>query len=135
VALSFQVQLSLETLNSLETSMKKILVLLLFTVCASAMAQHPGHGNRNGHGYRPGAFGHHYGHHQGHWSRGHSGNWVWMVPALIGSAIIYESARQQPQVIIQQPLVMPPQSAENCSPWTEVQSSDGTITRTRTCTQ
>jgi hypothetical protein len=112
--------------------MKKILSLLLLTLSASAMAQHPGHGNRNV--YRPGPIGYQHGHHQGHWARSHGGNWVWMVPALIGSAIIYENIRQQPPVIIQQqPLVMPPLSAENCSPWTEVQSSDGTITRTRTC--
>jgi hypothetical protein len=59
-----------------------------------------------------------------------------MVPALIGGAIIYEAARQQPPVIVQQqPVLVTPPPVQNCTPWTEVQSSDGTITRTRTCTQ
>jgi hypothetical protein len=59
--------------------------------------------------------------------------WNWMVPAIIGGAIVYEASRQTqpPQtVIIQQ------QSVDtNCSPWTETQNPDGTITRTRTCTK
>lgn len=110
----------------LETNMKKILALLLLTLSASAMAQFHGHGH--GHGFK-----------QGHWARGGHGGWVWMVPAVIGGAIIYEAAKQQPQVIIQQqPVVVPPQPvqpAQNCSPWTEVQNPDGTVTRTRTCMQ
>ena len=78
--------------------------------------------------------------HADHWRHGggayyyHPG-YGWAVPALIGGAIVYEATRppvviQQPPVIIQQPT---PQS--NCSPWTEIQNPDGTITRTRTCTQ
>jgi len=118
--------------------MKKIISLLLLTLCASAMAQHPGPGpypdNRYGNRYE-----HRYEHrhgHQGYWARGYGGGWVWMVPALIGGAIIYEAARQQPPVIVQQqPALVTPQPVQNCTPWTEVQSSDGTITRTRTCTQ
>ncbi len=99
--------------------MKKVLALLLLTLSAGAMAQHPGHGFRHG-----------------HWERGGSGGWTWMVPALIGGAIIYEAARQQPPVIIQQqPVVVQPQPVQNCSPWTEVQNPDGSITRTRTCMQ
>jgi len=122
----------------METLMKKIISLLLLTLCASAMAQHPGPGpypdNRYGNRYE-----HRYEHrhgHQGYWARGYGGGWVWMVPALIGGAIIYEAARQQPPVIVQQqPVLVTPQPVQNCTPWTEVQSSDGTITRTRTCTQ
>ena len=122
----------------METLMKKIISLLLLTLCASAMAQHPGPGpypdNRYGNRYE-----HRYQHrhgHQGYWARGYGGGWVWMVPALIGGAIIYEAARQQPPVIVQQqPVLVTPQPVQNCTPWTEVQSSDGTITRTRTCTQ
>ena len=107
--------------------MKKLLVLMLLTLSASAMAQHQGHGFRHGHGH-------------GHWARGHSGGWGWAVPAAIGGLLIYEAARQpiyvQPnQVIIQQQPVYTPQAYSNCTPWTEVQSSDGTISRTRTCTQ
>ena len=122
----------------METLMKKIISLLLLTLCASAMAQHPGpgpypdnrYGNRYGNRYE-----HRHGH-QGYWARGYGGGWVWMVPALIGGAIIYEAARQQPPVIVQQqPVLVTPQPVQNCTPWTEVQSSDGTITRTRTCTQ
>ena len=101
--------------------MKKLLVILLMTLCASAMAQR-----------------HHGG---GYWARGYSGGWQWMIPTIIGGAIVYEVARQQPvyvqqRVIIQQqqPVVVQPQN-QSCSPWTETQNPDGTITRTRTCTQ
>ena len=95
--------------------MKQIILVVLMTITTAAVAQH-------------GHFRH--GHHNGHWQRGYSGNWVWMVPAIIGGAIVYEASRQPlPQtVIIQQ------QSVDtNCSPWTETQNPDGTITRTRTC--
>ena len=100
--------------------MKKLLVLMLLTLSASAMAQHHSHGFRHGHGF---------GHGHGHWARGHSGAWI-----------IYEATRQpvvvQPNpVIIQQQTLPLPQANPTCTPWTEVQSSDGTITRTRTCTQ
>ncbi len=101
--------------------MKKLLVILLMTLCASAMAQR-----------------HHGG---GYWGRGYGGGWQWMVPTVIGGAIVYEVARQQPvyvqqPVIIQQqqPVIVQPQN-QSCSPWTETQNPDGTITRTRTCTQ
>lgn len=111
--------------------MKKLLVLMLLTLSASAMAQHHSHGFRHGPGF---------GHGHGHWARGHSGAWNWAVPAAIGGLIIYEATRQpvvvQPNpVIIQQQTLPLPQANPTCTPWTEVQSSDGTITRTRTCTQ
>lgn len=99
--------------------MKKIMTVLLMTFSLSAMA--------HGHG--------------GYWARGHGGAWQWMVPTIIGGAIVYEVARQQP-VIIQQPVVVQPQQpvvvqpqSQACSPWTETQNPDGTITRTRTCSQ
>ena len=102
--------------------MKKFLLLMLMTISATAMAQ-----------------GHHGG---GYWARGYGGGWQWMIPTVIGGAIVYEAARQQPvyvqqqPVIIQQqqPVVVQPQN-QSCSPWTETQNPDGTITRTRTCTQ
>ena len=111
--------------------MKKLLVLMLLTLSASAMAQHHSHGFRHGHGF---------GHGHGHWARGHSSAWNWAVPAAVGGLIIYEATRQpivvQPNpVIIQQQSLPLPQANPTCTPWTEVQSSDGTITRTRTCTQ
>jgi hypothetical protein len=106
---------------ALRNDMKKLLVILLMTLCASAMAQR-----------------HHGG---GYWARGYGGGWQWMVPTIIGGAIVYEVARQQPvyvqqPVIIQQqqPVLVQPQN-QSCSPWTETQNLDGTITRTRTCTQ
>ena len=120
-----------------ENLMKKLIALLLLTLSASAaMAQHHGHGHRY-HG--------HYGHH----SRGHiSGGWGWTVPAAIGGLIVYQAIKpqpiivQQPSVVYQQAPVVIQQPSDNivlqnptCTPWTEVQSSDGTITRTRTCTQ
>jgi hypothetical protein len=99
--------------------MKKILLVVLMTITTAAFAQH-GH-FRHGH------------HHGGYWQRGHGGAWTWMVPAIIGGAIVYEVSRQTPPqtVIIQQPQPVD----TNCSPWTETQNPDGTITRTRTCTK
>ena len=125
-----------------ENPMKKLIALLLLTLSASAaMAQHHGYGN--GHGYRN-LHGHH-----GHYARGHVGSgWGWAVPAAIGGLIVYQATRpqsvivQSPPVVYQQAPVVIQQPSDNivlqnptCTPWTEVQSSDGTITRTRTCTQ
>lgn len=71
---------------------------------------------------------HHGGHHgHGHWEQRY-GHWEWVIPAVIGGVIVYQATR--PAVVIQEPAPVP-----NCSPWTEVQNPDGTITRTRTCTQ
>lgn len=105
--------------------MKKLLAgLLLISATLPALAQHRHHG--------------HHGHH-GHWQhRGHSG-WHWAVPAIIGGAVIYSTTRPSP-IIVQQPVIVqePPLQilqGQNCSPWTETQNSDGTITRTRTCVQ
>ena len=97
--------------------MKKIFALVLLAVTLPVMAQH---------------------HHHGHWRPAHGGGWNWVVPAIIGGAIVYEVTRppvviQQPQpVIVQQNRVV---NDSNCSPWTETQNPDGTITRTRTCNQ
>lgn len=70
--------------------MKKILVGL-FTVLSAlpALAQHGHHGARHGH------------HH-------HHGGWGWVVPAVVGGAVVYAVTRppvivQQPPVIVQQP--------------------------------
>jgi len=97
--------------------MKKYLAVLLMLASSATFAQH-----------------HHYGH--GHWRPAHGGGWNWVVPAIVGGAIVYEVTR--PPVVVQQPPVVvqqQPQPVQNCSPWTEVQNPDGTITRTRTCTQ
>ena len=101
--------------------MKKILAVFLLVVSSVAMAHGP-------HGY---------------W-RHEGGGWNWMAPALIGGVIGYEIARppvytpppvvvQQPPVIVQQPPIVV--QGQNCSPWTQIQNPDGTITTTRTCTQ
>lgn len=101
---------------------KVILSLVLLMATVPALAQH--HGHRHGHGH-------------GYWHRG-PGGWNWVVPAVIGGAIVYGATRpatvvvDQPPVIVQNPPVV---AQQNCSPWTEVQNPDGTITRTRTCQQ
>ena len=97
--------------------MKKILTLVLLTLSFSAFA----HGPYGYHGYH----------------RGGSGWWIG--PAVVG-IIGYEIGRQQQVIVQQQPVIVqqPPvvwQPKENCGPWTETLNSDGTITRTRTCTQ
>ena len=80
-------------------------------------------------------------HHGGHYRGGYN-NWV--APALIGGVIGYELSRPryyEPPVIVQQPVVIQQQPmysvtpVQNCTVWTETQHADGTITRTRTCTQ
>jgi hypothetical protein len=103
--------------------MKKVLLALsLLAITGSVMAQH-----HHGHGLRP-----YYG--GGYYYRGPGPGW-WVAPVVVG-AIGYELGRQQ-TVVVQQPQVNvqtpPPINKENCTPWTETQSSDGTITRTRTC--
>ena len=99
--------------------MKKILLALsLLALTGTAMAQH-----YHGHGFR------HHGHH-----RGPGVGW-WVAPVVVG-AIGYELGRQQ--IVIQQPVVVqnpPSVSGQICTPWTETQNLDGTITRTRTCNQ
>jgi hypothetical protein len=82
-------------------------------------------------------------------SYGHYNGWNWVGPAFVGGLIGYELSRPQPvytpppTVIYQSP---PPPivvretvqtqrlSAPSCTPWTETQHPDGSITRTRTCT-
>lgn len=97
--------------------MKKFLFALLLLSSVPAFAQH-----------------FHHGHGHGHWRSGSNG-WVWVAPTIIGGVIGYEMARNQPPVVVQQPVIIQPQQNQNCSPWTEVQNPDGTITRTRTCQQ
>ena len=93
--------------------MKKLIALALLTLAVSAQAQH-----------------HHHHRHGG-------GNWI--APVIVGGVIGYALTRNYtepvynygyvppPPVVVQQPM----RSA--CTPWTETQHADGTITRTRTC--
>ena len=102
--------------------MKKLLiVLMLFS--GSVFADPPGYWRHHEHG---------------HWERGGADGWTWVAPTIIGGVIGYEIARQQPQapVVVQQPVIVQPMpQLPKCSPWTEIQNPDGTITRTRTCNQ
>ena len=105
--------------------MKRILALVLILSSISAVAQ-------------PGFRYHHHGYYPGY-------NYGWVAPTIIGGVIGYEMARNQQPVIVQPPVVVqqyPVSPAtvyygqtQNCTVWTEVQNPDGTITRTRTCSQ
>jgi hypothetical protein len=77
----------------------------------------------------------------GHWVY-RNGGWGWMAPAVVGGVIGYELARppvyatapvvvQQPVIVEQQQVIQPAQ--QQCSPWTQTQNPDGSITSTRTC--
>ena len=75
---------------------------------------------------------HHHHHRHGHWAR-HDSGWGWVAPAVVGGVIAYELARPAQPVVVQQlppPVVL---QQQNCSPWTQIQNPDGTVTTTRTC--
>ena len=102
--------------------MKRLIALFFLTVSVSVMAQ-PGFRYHYHHGYYPGP------------------NYGWVAPTIIGGVIGYEIARSQSPVIVQQPVIVQPVPApyygqsQQCTVWTEIQNPDGTITRTRTCSQ
>lgn len=100
--------------------MKKLFIALaLACVTLPVLAQHHGHGFR---------------HHNHHYR--HPGYGGWVAPLIIGGAISYTLTRPDP-VIIQQPVYIEQQPIplnQNCTPWKEVQTSDGKIYRERTCT-
>jgi hypothetical protein len=103
--------------------MKRIIALILLAGSLSAQAQ-PGFRYYHHHGYYPGP------------------NYGWVAPTIIGGVIGYEIARNQQPVIVQQPVVVQQAPAtvyygqsQQCTAWTEIQNPDGTITRTRTCSQ
>lgn len=105
--------------------MKSLIFALMMSISIPVLAGGP-QGNRHNH-----VDGRHYTH--GHWRHSHSGQWEWVVPAIIGGVIVYQASRPPapPPVIVQQETVV----GERCSPWTEVLNGDGSITRTRTCTK
>jgi hypothetical protein len=100
--------------------MKKLFIALALAYATlPALAQHHGHGFRHNHNHYRGP--------------GYGG---WVAPLIIGGAIGYTLTRPEP-VIIQQPIYVEQQPItvnQNCSPWKEVQTSDGKIYRERTCT-
>ena len=69
--------------------MKKLLAFLLLTASSAALAGPHHHGHR------------HYGHRHWHSPPAHH----WVVPALIGGAVVYASTRPDP-VVVQQPAVI-----------------------------
>ena len=98
--------------------MKRFVALFLITLSATAMAQHHHHHRHGGWGYNG-----------------------WIAPVIVSGVIGYEIARHQPQVIVQQPVVVQPAPyygqtpVQSCTAWTEIQMPDGRIYRERTCTQ
>ncbi len=69
--------------------MKTLLAVLALTLSTTAFAQHGHHGPR------------HFGHHHRHWHHNHS----WVVPAIIGGAVVYAATRPDP-VVVQQPTIV-----------------------------
>jgi hypothetical protein len=96
--------------------MKRLVALILITLSATVMAQH----------------------HHRHGGWGYNG---WIAPVIVSGVIGYEIARRQPQVIVQQPVVIQPAPyygqtpVQSCTAWNEIQTADGRIYRERTCTQ
>lgn len=102
--------------------MKKVLLALVLTLSSTMAIAGPRH-----HG------GHH--HHHGH---------RWVAPAIIGGVIGYSIARPYyynygppvytapPVYVEQSPVYI---QSPQCGPWIETQQPDGTIVRSRTCSQ
>jgi hypothetical protein len=69
--------------------MKTLIAVLALTLSSTAFAQHHGHRWHHGH------------HHHRHWHP----NYGWVVPAVIGGAVVYAATRPAP-VVVQQPTVV-----------------------------
>lgn len=107
-----------------------------------ATAQHR-HGQLHGPQFRhhvPSVIHHHHYRMQRHWHPNHG--WVWVVPSVIGGAIVYDIWRNQnsrPVPTITEEVISPglapvaPTNLVECSEWREIQSHDGKIYRERTC--
>lgn len=74
--------------------MKKFIAFLLLAVSSTVFAQHGGHHNR-----------HHNWHNKHHWHHKHYDHSRWIVPAIIGGAVVYAATRPEP-VIVQQPTII-----------------------------
>lgn len=72
--------------------MKSVLAVLLLTFSSITFAQHHGHGHR-GHGF-----------HHRHWHPNHG----WVVPAIIGGAVVYAATRPAPVVVSPPTVVLNP---------------------------
>ena len=89
---------------------------------------------------------HHHNNHNRYWhNKGHHGPVViresgsWIAPliggVIVGSIIADANKREQEKqvVVVQQPQTVIVAPAENCTAWKEIQTSDGTTYRERTC--
>lgn len=115
--------------------MKKVLLAFTLLVTSSVFAQDCRRGVDHKH---PSCYNHvQYNHHRHNHNQPvivHRDN-DWVGPAIvtiIGGAVIADiiSRNRNETVIVQQP---PVQQLKQCTPWTETWNSDGTVTRTRTC--
>ena len=92
--------------------MKKLIALILVTMTVSAQAQHHHHRGSN-----------------------------WVAPMVIGGVVGYALTRNYYEPVYNYGYVPPPTVVVQppvravCTPWTETQHPDGSITRTRTCSQ
>ena len=79
--------------------MKKVIAALVLTATAfSANAQHSSNSMIRGHGWQGPQHHHH-----------HRGNgWGWVVPAVIGGAVVYAATRPDPVIVQQPPVVVQP---------------------------
>ena len=77
---------------------------------------------------------------QRHWHPHHG--WVWVVPTVIGGAIVYDIIRHKQQtaptiteeVVQTAPVVtVAPTKMIECTEWREIQGSDGKVYRERSC--
>ena len=68
--------------------MKTLIAILTLVFSSTAFAQHHGHRGHHGH-FKP---------HHPHWHHSHG----WIVPAIVGGAVVYAVTRPSP-VIVQQP--------------------------------
>ena len=109
--------------------MKKFLAVLLLTVSGAVVA--------GPHGYHGSNLGPYHHRHHGHPTYYGHGGWIapLIIGGVVGAALANRPLTTQTETVIVQPQPVIVQQQQNCSPWTETQNSDGTITRTRTCTQ
>lgn len=96
---------------------KFIISILLLLVSVPSMAQH------------------YYGRHYHNHSRTEH-----VLGGVVLGAVLYDiynrpPVQPQPQIIVQQPPIIVRQTTQYCTLWAETQHPDGSISRTRTCSQ
>lgn len=103
--------------------MKKIIAALgILLVSSSVMAQHR-------HYHTPP---------KPHYQHSHRNNYNWVAPAVIGGLIGYGIYQQQvtpPPVVMHEMHPSYVYQPRQCGPWVTQRNYDGTVTRSRTCTQ